>query len=508
MTEQALNKAFNQLAKDMYEGNIPKGQINIALANFTATYLMKSVTVGYGKGFDDVDYDTPDYEMLTLLEQNIYPFAGAKTLSQLEDMRNLLFDANGNIKDFNQFAADTLNIHTQYNLHWLRAEYNHAIAASTMAARWQDIQNDKDIYPNLIYQTIGDERVRPQHAVLDNIIRPVDDAFWTWAYPPNGWNCRCDAQQTTENETENTLNKNDIPEMFRNNVGMDGSVFSKKHPYYQQANATANDIKKQLAAIQPDRKAMANTFQHIATQQETATQKAKQQLNDDALWNKAQQNIEKLLKNTRTAIQLGKIQYENPLDTLFKVLNEGVLTLFEVGASGGTSSIERRATVELKIFGIENTKVRPRYGYLIGSQTPAVLRYGSITIELTKTPRQITTFTADDSFHGEKEKQMDFIASRFNNPQLISFINQNYAKDIRKTIENIANAKNLKQLARISGHGYIEAQIHSPVSAELIQRIQIPQSLYNRMTPTERKTLKQNLDNYNINLHLYQDNVV
>ncbi|NJN78186.1 MAG: hypothetical protein HC803_07525, partial [Saprospiraceae bacterium] len=39
------------------------------------------------------------------------------------------------------------------------------------------------------------------------------------------------------------LNKNDIPEMFRNNVGMDGSVFHKNHPYYQNANATAANIK-------------------------------------------------------------------------------------------------------------------------------------------------------------------------------------------------------------------------------------------------------------------------
>ncbi|NJN78187.1 MAG: hypothetical protein HC803_07530 [Saprospiraceae bacterium] len=213
------------------------------------------------------------------------------------------------------------------------------------------------------------------------------------------------------------------------------------------------------------------------------------------------------MKNTRNGYPVRKIQYENPIDTLQKILEKGVLTLFEVGASGGASSIERRAAVEKKIFGIENTTVRPRYGYLIGSQTPAVLRYGNITIELTKTPRHITTFTADDSFHGEKEQQMDFIASRFNSPQLISFINQNKTKDIRKVIEALANAKNIQQLARIGGHGYIEAQIHSPVSAELIQRIQIPQSLYNRMTPTERKTLKQHLDNYNIKLLVYQDNV-
>ena len=43
------------------------------------------------------------------------------------------------------------------------------------------------------YVTAGDDRVRPSHAILDGVTLPKDDKFWQRFYPPNGWNCRCQA---------------------------------------------------------------------------------------------------------------------------------------------------------------------------------------------------------------------------------------------------------------------------------------------------------------------------
>ena len=43
------------------------------------------------------------------------------------------------------------------------------------------------------YATVGDDRVRPEHAVLDGVTLPKDDPFWQTNFPPNGWNCRCAA---------------------------------------------------------------------------------------------------------------------------------------------------------------------------------------------------------------------------------------------------------------------------------------------------------------------------
>lgn len=43
------------------------------------------------------------------------------------------------------------------------------------------------------YVTVGDSRVRAEHAALDGTRLPKDDPFWRRFLPPNGWNCRCQA---------------------------------------------------------------------------------------------------------------------------------------------------------------------------------------------------------------------------------------------------------------------------------------------------------------------------
>ena len=41
------------------------------------------------------------------------------------------------------------------------------------------------------YTTVGDNRVREEHAVLEGVTLPKNDPFWRQFYPPNGWSCRC-----------------------------------------------------------------------------------------------------------------------------------------------------------------------------------------------------------------------------------------------------------------------------------------------------------------------------
>ncbi|MEM7227248.1 MAG: phage minor head protein [Planctomycetota bacterium] len=49
----------------------------------------------------------------------------------------------------------------------------------------------REILWGYTYRTVGDDRVRPNHAAMDNITLPVDDPFWNENRPPNGYNCRC-----------------------------------------------------------------------------------------------------------------------------------------------------------------------------------------------------------------------------------------------------------------------------------------------------------------------------
>ena len=36
-----------------------------------------------------------------------------------------------------------------------------------------DFQQNKEIYPNLMFITVGDDRVRPEHEVLNGVIKPL-----------------------------------------------------------------------------------------------------------------------------------------------------------------------------------------------------------------------------------------------------------------------------------------------------------------------------------------------
>jgi len=69
-------------------------------------------------------------------------------------------------------------------------------AQIAFAAGKYNAEQDETIYDALWgykYVTIGDDRVRPTHAILDGITLPKAHKFWEQFYPPNGWNCRCQA---------------------------------------------------------------------------------------------------------------------------------------------------------------------------------------------------------------------------------------------------------------------------------------------------------------------------
>jgi SPP1 gp7 family putative phage head morphogenesis protein len=76
--------------------------------------------------------------------------------------------------------------------------------------RWERFVAVKDEQLYLMYDAINDNRVRPAHLAMDNIIRPVDDAFWVQHAPPNGYRCRVislSADQAKARSGQNTDNQ-------------------------------------------------------------------------------------------------------------------------------------------------------------------------------------------------------------------------------------------------------------------------------------------------------------
>lgn len=210
---------------------------------------MEGVFQGYGGNFDTIAYNTPDYNKLAHLEQNVYQFSGAKNYWQMRELTEALYN-NGTIRPFREFKTIATNILGQYQGNWLQTEYNAAIAGAQMASKWVDFEQHPAAL--LEYRTADDDRVREAHQALNGTIRPVSDNFWHIYYPPNGWNCRCtvirrnSGTPTPESKTEYP----EIPMAFRTNLAKTGMVFNANSPFFNDIPA---NVKQQINALVPDR---------------------------------------------------------------------------------------------------------------------------------------------------------------------------------------------------------------------------------------------------------------
>ena len=184
--------------------------------------------------------------MRSSLQQSNWVFSGMKTFHELKEAFPSLLDENGEKKPFERFLKDVQRVDETYNRNYLRAEYNFVSSSAEMAARWEEFEKDGDRY-FLQYRTVGDDRVRKEHAALDATTLPVEHPFWDTHYPPNGWNCRCNVVQvrksrypaTSEDElierkkalAEEQARHKGKSEMFRFNPGKQRKTFPDYNPY-------------------------------------------------------------------------------------------------------------------------------------------------------------------------------------------------------------------------------------------------------------------------------------
>lgn len=61
------------------------------------------------------------------------------------------------------------------------------------ARRWEQLHRPgmEDTFPYFQYHTVGDDRVRPMHAAMNNFLARCDDPIWATHWPPWEYNCRC-----------------------------------------------------------------------------------------------------------------------------------------------------------------------------------------------------------------------------------------------------------------------------------------------------------------------------
>ncbi len=232
-TEQKFANTMNVL----FQQKGSQFQIDI-LANDKVQDFISSHAKVLDNGFKFVPMSD---NMRQRLQRSNYIFSGIKTFHELNEAFPSLIDENGNRKPFEQFLNDVQKIDRTYNRNYLRAEYNFCHASATMAAKWEEFQQDGDRY-NLQYRTAHDDRVRPEHAALDRVTLPITDPFWEEFYPPNGWNCRCTVVQVRKSKYPETPHDEamalgeeatgkDTKGIFHFNPGIEQKTFPDYNPY-------------------------------------------------------------------------------------------------------------------------------------------------------------------------------------------------------------------------------------------------------------------------------------
>jgi SPP1 gp7 family putative phage head morphogenesis protein len=203
---------------------------------------------GYGKKLTD-PADWKEFDLMERLKRSGSTFAGGKLNTLTEELKTL---RKLPLKDFLEQGKKAVRRHHR---DYLQAELDTTLASANSAAKWKDIERRAYLYPNLRYETAGDERVRESHAALDGRIYPVASAFWDTYMPPNGWRCRCIVIQTDEPTTGSEALEFEPPKGFRNNPGRSGKLFEDDHPYFNWAK--------------PDRTALENASEALRAEWET-----------------------------------------------------------------------------------------------------------------------------------------------------------------------------------------------------------------------------------------------
>lgn len=156
-------------------------------------------------------------------EEHVRAFtvAGITKLEVLDDIRNALVEAQKNGETLESFKQNIIpklkqkgwygnrlviredgsekevNVSSPWRL---KTIYRTNMAVAAMTGLYKELKAASDIMPYWRYVTVGDGRVREEHAKIHGKILRHDDPFWDKYFPPNGYNCRCSVEGITETE--------------------------------------------------------------------------------------------------------------------------------------------------------------------------------------------------------------------------------------------------------------------------------------------------------------------
>ncbi|HAZ00704.1 MAG TPA: hypothetical protein DCY97_00795 [Marinilabiliales bacterium] len=159
------------------------------LARDLISALDTPVQTGHALSLADLGfaYNYQNDAFRTAQELNLFHFSAAKSLAEIQRL-NELYRQSKSFEDFYKAASAELDV---FNKTWQKTEWQTAglIAASTQ--NYNRLAAKTKLFPYWEYRTVGDDKVRPEHAKLHGVILPANDPRWKKIWPPNGWKCRC-----------------------------------------------------------------------------------------------------------------------------------------------------------------------------------------------------------------------------------------------------------------------------------------------------------------------------
>jgi SPP1 gp7 family putative phage head morphogenesis protein len=118
-----------------------------------------------------------------------------RTLAKIRDELGQIIAQGGTAADFRHAVAQ---LRTDAGVEALTsADIDNVFQTQTQKAyasgRYEQMTDDsvQEALPYWQFWTVGDDRVRPEHRVLDLFTAKAIDPVWRKIYPPCGWGCRC-----------------------------------------------------------------------------------------------------------------------------------------------------------------------------------------------------------------------------------------------------------------------------------------------------------------------------
>lgn len=228
--EDNLSRLIEGYSRQLFDDRNVSEENKQALWEYYNNNLSKAFDLGYNSESEYYDED-----LAFNLKNSIAEFSAFKETSFRSQLEAALTE-NGKVVSWSEFKKKAAELNVEYNQRWLKTEYHHTVATANSVEKWKSFEADADLYPNLKYNAVNDNRTREKHRALDGLILPINHPFWKSHNVPLDWGCRCGLEQTDE-EPSSVIPSLEIKGAFQNNAALSGKLFGEV-PYEKGMNVT------------------------------------------------------------------------------------------------------------------------------------------------------------------------------------------------------------------------------------------------------------------------------